>query len=499
MPKGLFIFLIIGLVIGAFLLDPSKKMGETRFIEKLILDTREYQNEAVHAQDVWSVLKERVEIQPFNLVALIIFVCAILHTFFTHYFTVLSKKLRDKNIREGVANPNTFAVGILHFLGEVEVVFGIWVIPLMFSIFIYYDWHTALVYVESRSYAEPLFVIVIMTLAASKPLVLFAEGDLKFVAKLWGGGVKAWWWSILTCGPLTGSFITEPGAMTISALLLARQFYHYKPSMRLAYATLGLLFTNVSVGGVLTSYAAPPVLMVSKAWGWDTQFMATHFGWKAFLGIVISNLLYFLFFKKDFDEMEARQKDEKLQEKKEEKVPAWITLVHLVFLAWTVINVHHPIVFVGSFLLYMGFVEATKYYQNKLALKGPVLVGFFLAGLVMHGGLQGWWIGPILNMAKDNTLLFLAMFLTSFNDNAAITYLTSLVPGTSETTRYIIMVGAISAGGLTVIANAPNPAGQSTLNTYFPEGISAIYLFIGAFLPTVIMALTFILLKNVNF
>ena len=73
--------------------------------------------------------------------------------------------------------------------------------------------------------------------------------------------------------------------MTICALLLARQFYDLQPSTRLKYATLGVLFVNVSIGGALTPFAAPPVLMVANKWNWDVFYMLTHFGWKFALAV----------------------------------------------------------------------------------------------------------------------------------------------------------------------------------------------------------------------
>jgi hypothetical protein len=87
-----------------------------------------------------------------------------------------------------------------------------------------------------------------------------------------------------------------------------------------------------------------------------------------------------------------------------------------------------------------------------------------------------------------------AMTLTAFNDNAAITYLATLVPGFSESMRYAVVAGAIAGGGLTVIANAPNPAGQSILCDYFEDGISPLKLFAGALLPTIVMMLCFFFL-----
>ena len=148
--------------------------------------------------------------------------------------------------------------------------------------------------------------MVIMTLASTRPILKLTEAVMQKIANLLGGTLIAWWFTILTAGPILGSLITEPAAMTISALLLANKFYDLGPSVRLKYATLGLLFVNISVGGTLSNFAAPPVLMVASPWNWDIAYMIVHFGWKAILGIVVSNGLYFLFFRRELMEMQNK-------------------------------------------------------------------------------------------------------------------------------------------------------------------------------------------------
>ena len=129
---------------------------------------------------------------------------------------------------------------MLHFFGEVEVVFGIWVVPLLALMMWKVGRQPTLDYLNHRvSYSEPLFVVTIMAIASTKPILHLAEQCLRFFARLGGGGPGAWWLAILTLGPVLGSFISEPAAMTISALLLGRQFYALKPSPRFAHATLG--------------------------------------------------------------------------------------------------------------------------------------------------------------------------------------------------------------------------------------------------------------------
>ena len=312
-----------------------------------------------------------------------------------------------------------------------------------------------------------------------------------------GATPAAWWASILILAPLLGSFITEPAAMTIAALLLARQFYDLRPSARLAYATLGLLFVNVSIGGTLTHFAAPPVLMVARPWAWDTPFMLSHFGWRAVAAIVASTAAYFVAFRTELRALAARPSVPDIDRPDDAAagqllpVPLWVTVVHLLFLAWTVVNAHHPALFIGGFLFFLGFARATAMYQSQLELRTPLLVGFFLAGLVIHGGLQGWWIAPVLASLSEDALFVGATFLTAFNDNALITYLATLVPNLGEPFKHAVVEGAVTGGGLTVIANAPNPAGQALLSRYFDGAVSPLGLFLGALLPTAVAAAAF--------
>lgn len=291
--------------------------------------------------------------------------------------------------------------------------------------------------------------------------------------------------------------------MTICALLLARQFYDLDPSRRLKYATLGLLFVNVSIGGTLTPFAAPPVLIVARTWGWDFTFMATHFGWRAVLAVVMSTLLYFLYFRGELRALAQRPAvpEVELPEENGDRearglvpVPAWVTTVHVLFMAWTVLTAHYPALFVGGFLFFLGFAKATAPCQSRIDLRGPLLVGFFLGGLVIHGGLQGWWIAPVLGSLSDEPLFFGAALLTAFNDNALITFLATLVPTLSDAMKIAVVEGAVVAGGLTVIANAPNPAGQSLLGRFFDDAVSPLGLLLAALIPTLVAAIAFRLL-----
>jgi hypothetical protein len=456
--------------------------------------------------DLLRLLQSRIEADPFNAIATAIFVVAVLHTFVAARFTDAAHHLQrrhdDAAAARGVPPSPSVLAELLHFLGEVEVIFGLWGVPLILAIVLSHGWTTATHYLnDTVSYTEPMFVVVIMALASTRPIVELAEGTLRRLANLGGGTPAAWWLTILTIGPLLGSFITEPGAMTIAALLLARQFYDLEPSRRLKYATLGLLFVNVSIGGTLTHFAAPPILMVARPWGWDTPFVMSHFGWRAVLAIAASTLVYYLLFRRELSALAARPSvPDVMPSGADPRIPSllpipwWVTAVYVLFVVWTVVNAHYPALFMAGFLFFLGFDKATAAYSTLSDFKTPLLVGFFLAGLVIHGGLQAWWIAPVLSSLTELPLFLGATLLTAFNDNALITYLATLVPNLSDGLKTAVVEGAVTGGGLTVIANAPNPAGQALLGRFFDSAVHPLYLAAGALLPTLIAAAAFRLL-----
>ena len=432
-----------------------------------------------------------------RIVSTIFFALAIAHTFSVKYFAQAAERMPSGSVRENV----------LHLLGEVEVVFGLWAGVLVFYLTMSLSGKTAIEYLESRSYTEPIFVFVIMSVAATKPVLDAAERLMSALgAGLWRTCevLRIRWVSlevaeflvILIVGPLIGSFITEPAAMTVCALLVLRKFFSRGLSLKFKYATLGLLFVNISIGGTLTSFAAPPVLMVASSWGWDSAFMMQAFGWKAAVAIVISTVIVALRFRKELDGL-GRQSALMSGLQGGDvgtslAAPWWLVLIHVVFLAFIVFTAHHVVIFVGAFMFFLGVSAVTKEYQEPLRLKEALLVAFFLGGLVVLGGPQGWWLEPVLSKLSDFSLFASATSLKAITDNAALTYLVSLVPDLSEASKYALMAGAVTGGGLTVIANAPNPAGYGILNASFGEGgINPFGLFTAAVGPTLIAALCF--------
>ena len=438
----------------------------------------------------------------FQGVAAALFGLAILHTFSAPYI----ERLAHKYPRHG---------GVFHLLGEVEAVFGVWALILLLIMCVMVNTKDSIHYLESRNFTEPMFVFAIMVVAASKPILCFAQNIISYLAKLarhplyrtpaprtltgqesapYSADVPsgiAYYFVALFVTPLLGSFITEPAAMTLAAFMLRDAFFSQGISTRLKYATIGVLFVNISVGGVLTPFAAPPVLMVAGKWNWDIAFMMSHYGWRAVLAVGFNALAVTWFFRKELYEIHI-QPAGKNGEGGNEKMPLFVTIVHLLFLAGVVIFAHHPVVFMGLFLFFLGFTTAYKRYQNPLILKEGLMVAFFLAGLVTLGGQQQWWLQDLLMGMDTSSVYFGATALTAVTDNAALTYLGSLVEGLSDEFKYALVAGAVSGGGLTVIANAPNPAGFSILKGHFPkETIRAPMLLLAAIPPTLAVVVAF--------
>jgi hypothetical protein len=350
----------------------------------------------------------------------------------------------------------------------------------------------ALAYAESRNYTEPLFVFVVMVMAASRPILMTVVRGVDVLAGMLPVATPiATTWLCLAAIPLLGSLITEPAAMTIAALMMAPSVFAPHIPERVKYLALGVLFVNVSIGGTLTSYAAPPVLMVATAWQWDSAWMLSEFGWKAAIAALVNATCATLVLRKHLSPAAAAPAEAFA----ETRVPILVVLVHLALLAGVVLLVHHPVGFLGLFMMFLGFTRAYERHQSPLILREALLVAFFLAGLVVLGNMQSWWLQPIVSGLEPLELFFGALGLTAITDNAALTYLGSLLAGMSDASKYLLVAGAVAGGGLTVVANAPNPAGVALLKRGFADGsIGAGYLLMGAALPTAVAAAAFLLL-----
>src|SRR5688572_818368 len=366
-------------------------------------------------------------IGPLEITGAALFTLAVLHTFSTRYF-------------EHLAHTRTAHAGVWHLLGEVEAVFGFWAFVLVLFMALAYGWGAPSQYLDGLHFTEPMFVFVIMVIAASRPVMQLAGDIVELAAKaIPAQPATAGYFLALSLVPLLGSLITEPAAMTLAALMLRERIFAAGVSNRLKYATLGVLFVNVSVGGTLTHFAAPPVLMVAAKWGWTTGFMLSLFGAKAILAVVLNALAVTVLFRRELA-ARALARADGLQP----RVPAAFVFLNVLILAAVVFTNHHPEAFMGLFLLFLGLAEAYRRHHDRLMLREGLMVAFFLAGLVVLGGQQRWWLQDVLSRLDETTLFYGAAALTAITDNAALTYLGSLVEGVSEDYKYALVAGAVA-------------------------------------------------------
>jgi len=405
----------------------------------------------------------------------VIFALALVHTFSTALFERLARWYPRHE-------------GTFHLLGEVEVVFGFWAMVLVLFTMLADGKDAAIAYVDGRNFTEPLFVFAIMVVAGSRPILQLSTLLVKALARLLPMRRSlAIYFLALSVIPLLGSFITEPGAMTLAALMLRDRIFTTPIAERIKYATIGVLFVNVSIGGTLTSFAAPPVLMVAAKWNWDMAYMLTHFGWKAALAVLVNASAVSLLFARDI----LRSVGDEVPEERP-AAPVSAMLASALFLLGVVVFAHHPAIFMGLLLFFIGYSAAYPRHHDTLILREALLVAFFLAGLVVLGGQQQWWLQPVLTSMSASAVYYGATALTAVTDNAALTYLGSLVDGLSEEFKVSLVAGAVTGGGLTVIANAPNPAGFSILRNGFRDGtVNALWLLLAALGPTLVAIASF--------
>jgi hypothetical protein len=413
-------------------------------------------------------------LDPVQIFATALFALALLHTFAAKQFGRLALRFPRH-------------AGMLHLLGEVEVVFGLWSMVLVAGMAVIASGTQALAYAESRHYTEPLFVFVVMVIAASRPIVRTVFAATHALARtLPMPTPMAVAWLGLAAVPLTGSLITEPAAMTIASVMLVPLVFRHGIPERPKYFALGVLFVNISIGGTLTSFAAPPVLMVASAWDWNSSFMVLTFGWKAALAVVVNATMATLLLRRHLRVGDNRRGE------RDERIPPALAVVHFALLAAVVALAEHPVAFLAIFLMFLAIAHAYERHQDSLILREALLVAFFLAGLVVLGGMQEWWLRPLVASMSPGVLFLGTTTLTAITDNAALTYLGSLIEGISEPAKYSLVAGAVAGGGLTVIANAPNPAGVALLRRGFEDdSVGAAGLFSGALVPTMVAMAAF--------
>jgi Na+/H+ antiporter NhaD/arsenite permease-like protein len=399
-----------------------------------------------------------------------------LHSFSTSAVAAFAERFHDKRSLRF----------FLHLLSEVELVFGFWAF-IFLAVWAILEGPGAVVqFHSSLNLTESLFIFCVIVIASTRAIVTLARRLLfslsNSAAKLFKAPiVTVQFFCVMTFGPLLGSFITEPAAITITALLLYRMIQKKAAPQNFLYAIIAFLFVNVSVGGAMTPFAAPPILMVARPWGWSLPDVFRNLGVPGILAILLNNIFLILFYRKKLNEFLAPLESDHFP------VPAWVIGAHVIFLSGLVYFSHHSEIFVPLTGVFILFTLFTKKHQDGLKYKEALLVSFFLYGLIIFGNLQNWWLSDFLATMGAKTLFAGATCLTAVTDNAALTYLGSQVEGLSEVAKWSLTAGALVGGGLTILANAPNAAGFAILRSEFSnESLNALKLLRAALLPTLV-------------
>ncbi|PTQ76403.1 putative Na+/H+ antiporter [Nitrosospira multiformis] len=408
-----------------------------------------------------------------QLISSALFAIAILHTFSTNFF-------------ERLAHTQPAHAGVWHFLGEVEVVFGFWALVLILAMFAIDGSTAAIGYMDSRNFTEPMFVFAIMVIAGTRPILQTAMVAIHSVARIIPlSGCIGFYFTTLALVPLLGSFITEPAAMTLAALILSNRIFANGISLRLNHA--GCIVRKHFHWG--NTHAICRSACADGGWKMELGYCIHDVNvWlESGIAVILNALGATLLFRRELSQLSTTDSSDGSN-----SVPLVLVLVHLAFLAGVVVFAHHPAIFVGLFLFFLGLADAYRHHQDRLILREGLLVAFFLAGLVVLGGQQQWWLQPVLMSMSSDAVFFGATILTAFTDNAALTYLGSLVEGLPDDFKYALVAGAVTGGGLTIIANAPKPAGIAILRGHFEEEVvHPLGLLLAALPPTIIAALAF--------
>lgn len=425
-----------------------------------------------------------------------LFVLSIIHMFLAPWFTRLYRFFQHKKI----VFPERWKKYLwlsefFRLIGRIELVFILWSIPLFF-LFIYTEgYRITMAYFNTRNYTFALFIMIMWILLGSKPISYLAEHTFAKIASIGRQSPKSWWLTVMFVAPLSTSFLKETGAIIIATTLLAKYFYDLSPSSKFAYATMGLLFSNISVGGLLTASSSRSLSMVYPVLRWSHSEVIINFGWKALLAICISTLTYYYIFRKEFKNFPNKVA---YIVKSNRKIPVWMICSHILFL-YTLIHFRSiPILMGGVLILFLFFHRLTIFYQRKIDLLKIGFLGLFFLGMSFLGGLQEWWILSLIKKMSDFGYMLTSYMLSIFLDNVLVNLMMHDVPMVTDCYLYLIISGCVAAGGLTLISNTPNIVGYSALRPFFQTPSFSFWkLFVSSLFPSIVAFLIFWVFRGI--
>lgn len=432
---------------------------------------------------------------PLQIGALACFILSIVHIFMIPVFARLYRNYQNKRI----AFPEDWKRFL--WLGEwyrlmstIELVFLLWSVPLFFWFLYTEGYKGTMAYLNTRNYTFSMFIIVMWLLLGSKPISYAVEHAFAKIANIGRQSPKSWWLTVMFVAPLSTIFLRETGAIIIATTLLAKYFYDLSPSTRFSYATMGLLFSNVSIGGLLTTSSSRSLSMILRTLRWDNYEVMTHFGWKALLAICLSTTVYYYLFRREFHHF-PRKIEHIINAGR--KIPIWIICVHIAMAFAAMRFRSAPVLMGGVCIFYVFFHRLTVFYQNKIDFWKVCCLGVFFIGMSFVGGLQEWWILKLVKNSSDFGYMWAAYILSIFLDNVLVNLMMHDLPVVTDCYLYLVVAGCMSAGGLTLIANTPNIVSFATLRPFFQKPSFSFWkLFLASLFPSVLALMLFWLLRG---
>ncbi|AAP05554.1 putative Na+/H+ antiporter [Chlamydia caviae] len=428
--------------------------------------------------------------------AALLFFFSILHTFLTPWlFGRCQLYQHKKMVFPERWKKYLWLSEFYRLISRVELVFVLWAAPL-FLWFLYSEgYRVTMSYFNSRNYVFSLFIVIMLILLESRPIVYFSECIFSNIAKIGRQSPRCWWWTLMIAAPLSGALLKETGAMIIAATLLVRNFYKFSPSPRFAYATMGLLFSNISIGGLTSALSSRALFIILPSVKWNNSFILKYFCWKSIIAILLSTTIYYLIFRKEFNNFPKVVINPSMMN---ERVPKWIIFVHIILVGSVILARSVPLLMAAIFLFYLGFQKFTIFYQHSINISKVCFVGLFYAGLVIFGELQEWWVLELMHRMSDFGYIITSYTLSIFLDNALVNYLVHNLPVATDCFLYLVIAGCMSAGGLTIVSNMPNIVGYLILRPSFPSSsLSLGWLFLFALGPSIISLMTFWFLRDI--
>ena len=220
----------------------------------------------------------------------------------------------------------------------------------------------------------------------------------------------------------------------------------------------------------LTHFAAPPVLMLARAWGWDLSYvLATSAGARCWLFRLDAGV--FPGFRRQLGTSRiAPRRRTRTSRRTRVRLPPGCYRCRRGSRPSMSRSWPGPWSPPRNRALRRGFLislfrESDGGLREPDGPEGSADGRIFLGGLVIDGGLQAWWIGPVLSRLSEATV-------PGGEGAHRSTTRPDHLPrvARAESARYAepaVVAGAVTGGGLTVIANVPNPAGQALLARFY--------------------------------